>query len=260
GRSVVWAEHKKGHVKVIELARLSPCREPVPARESPCFFCKKREESGEGYEKAPSYSFKQELSNMLKGTARSLRSDPVQSRDEVYTVQAVSEEVKTIWVTEIRKLLTGQLEACQRGKSQRGPDQFTSDTSSTNRLVKNECSNLRSGGVEKQKTEEERGKEFENILRTWNNTESQSFETKPKRQDIRSDPTPLETGPHPNLGGVRWFSTSSLFQNRRRGWSKGSLSLDASVEHDGYFSAEEHMTSDPRRRRKENRVKMSCSL
>jgi len=30
--------------------------------------------------------------------------------------------------------------------------------------VKNECSNLRSGGVEKQKTEEERGKEFENIL------------------------------------------------------------------------------------------------
>lgn len=135
----------------------------------------------------------------------------------------MSEEVKTIWVTEIRKLLTGQLEACKgiglvlclfgkkymmhsddrfntdalnacpcyvEASQQRAPDQFTSDTSSTNRyeythdhiytfilelilkheikhilrLVKNEHGNLRSGGVEKQKTEEERGKELENIL------------------------------------------------------------------------------------------------
>ncbi|KAI2660679.1 Guanine nucleotide exchange factor DBS [Labeo rohita] len=219
GSFSVWAEHKRGHVKVMELARFKPMQRHLFLHQKALLFCKRREESGEGYEKAPSYSFKQELS-------------------------AASEEVKTIWVTEIRKLLTGQLEACK------GMD-----------LVL-DC-NLRSGGVEKPKTEEERSKELENILepRTTGRAKgsSFSFETKPKRQDIRSDPTPLETGPHPNMGGVRWFSTSSLFQNRRRGWTKGSLSLDASVEHDGYFSAEEQMTSDPEEEKEDKMVRDQCA-
>ncbi|XP_056116661.1 guanine nucleotide exchange factor DBS isoform X7 [Rhinichthys klamathensis goyatoka] len=266
GSFSVWAEHKRGHVKVIELARFKPMQRHLFLHEKALLFCKRREESGEGYEKAPSYSFKQELSMAAIGITEHAKGDSKKfeiwssSRDEVYTVQAVSEEVKTIWVTEIRKLLTGQLEACKEASQQRAPDQFTSDTSSTNRLVKNERSNLRSGGVEKQKTEEERGKELENILEPGTTQRvkgsSFSFETKPKRQDIRSDPTPL--GPHPNLGGVRWFSTSSLFQNRRRGWSKGSLSLDASVEHDGYFSAEEQMTSDPEEEKEDKLVHDHC--
>ncbi|XP_051762012.1 guanine nucleotide exchange factor DBS isoform X4 [Ctenopharyngodon idella] len=255
GSFSVWAEHKRGHVKVIELARFKPMQRHLFLHEKALLFCKRREESGEGYEKAPSYSFKQELSMAAIGITETAKGDSKKfeiwsrSRDEVYTVQAVSEEVKTIWVTEIQKLLTGQLEAYKEARQQKAPEQFTSETSSTNRLVKNESSNLRSGGAEKQKTEEERGKELENILEPGMTQRAKgssfSFETKPKRQDIRSDPTPLETGPHPNLGGVRWFSTSSLFQNRRRGWTKGSLSLDASVEHDGYFSAEEQVTSDP---------------
>ncbi|XP_067300015.1 guanine nucleotide exchange factor DBS isoform X2 [Pseudorasbora parva] len=247
GSFSVWAEHKRGHVKVIDLARFKPMQRHLFLHEKAVLFCKRREESGEGYEKAPSYSFKQELSMAAIGITEHAKGDSKKfeiwssSRDEVYTVQAVSEEVKTIWVTEIRKLLTGQLEACKEASQQRAPEQFTSDGSSTS-------SKLRSGGVDKQKTEEE-GKELEDILEPGTTQRAKgssfSFETKPKRQDIRSDPTPLETGPHPNLGGVRWFSTSSLFQNRRRGWSKGSLSLDASVENDGYFSAEEQMTSDP---------------
>ncbi|XP_048049672.1 guanine nucleotide exchange factor DBS isoform X2 [Megalobrama amblycephala] len=258
GSFSVWAEHKRGHVKVIELARFKPMQRHLFLHEKALLFCKRREESGEGYEKAPSYSFKQELSMAAIGITETAKGDSKKfeiwssSRDEVYTVQAVSEEVKTIWVTEIRKLLTGQLEAYKEARQQKAPEQFTSENSSTNR--KNESRNLRSGGVEKQKTEEERGKELENILEPGMTQRAKgasfSFETKPKRQDIRSDPTPL--GPHPNLGGVRWFSTSSLFQNRRRSthteytrWTKGSLSLDASVEHDGYFSAEEQVTSDP---------------
>ncbi|XP_043105676.1 guanine nucleotide exchange factor DBS isoform X2 [Puntigrus tetrazona] len=260
GSFSVWAEHKRGHVKVMELARFKPMQRHLFLHEKALLFCKRREESGEGYEKAPSYSFKQELSMAAIGITEHAKGDSKKfeiwssSRDEVYTVQAVSEEVKTIWVTEIRKLLTGQLEACKEASQQRAPEQFSSDGSSTNRLVRNERSNLRNGGVEKPKADEERDKELENILepRTTGRAKgsSFSFETKPKRQDIRSDPTPL--GPHPNMGGVRWFSTSSLFQNRRRGthteytrWTKGSLSLDASVEHDGYFSAEEQVTSDP---------------
>ncbi|KTF93024.1 hypothetical protein cypCar_00029058 [Cyprinus carpio] len=208
GSFSVWAEHKRGHVKVMELARFKPMQRHLFLHQKALLFCKRREESGEGYEKAPSYSFKQELSMAAIGITEHAKGDSKKfevwsrSRDEVYTVQAVSEEVKTIWVTEIRKLLTGQLEACKEASQQRAPEQFSSDTSSTNRLVRNERSNLRSGGVQKPKADEERGKELENIL-------------------------------EPRMTG------------RAKGWTKGSLSLDASVEHDGYFSAEEQVTSDP---------------
>ncbi|XP_073711306.1 guanine nucleotide exchange factor DBS isoform X2 [Misgurnus anguillicaudatus] len=258
GSFSVWAEHKRGHVKVMELARFKPMQRHLFLHEKALLFCKRREESGEGYEKAPSYSFKQELSMRAIGITEHAKGDSKKfeiwssSRDEVYTVQAASEEIKTIWVTEIRKLLTGQLEAC-KASQQKGPDQVTHDTSSTNR----------SGGVEKQNTEEEKGTEPENTLEprmTWRTKGSCRSETKPKRQDIRSDPTPLETGSHPNLGGVRWFSTSTLFQNRRRSthseytrWTKGSLSLDASMEHVGYFSAEEQVTSDPEEEKQEKK-------
>ncbi|XP_026073823.1 guanine nucleotide exchange factor DBS isoform X3 [Carassius auratus] len=243
GSFSVWAEHKRGHVKVMELARFKPMQRHLFLHEKALLFCKRREESGEGYEKAPSYSFKQELSMAAIGITEHAKGDSrkfeiwSRSRDEVYTVQAVSEEAKTIWVTEIQKLLTGQLEACKglcyvEVSQQRAPEQFSSDISSTNRLVRNESSNFRSGGVDKLSTEEERCKELENILepRTTGRAKgsSFSFETKPKRQDIRSDPTPL-------------------------GWTKGSLSLDASVEHDGYFSAEEQVTSDPEEE-KENKM------
>lgn len=62
GSFSVWAEHKRGHVKVIELARFKPMQRHLFLHEKALLFCKRREESGEGYEKAPSYSFKQELS------------------------------------------------------------------------------------------------------------------------------------------------------------------------------------------------------
>ncbi|XP_051563973.1 guanine nucleotide exchange factor DBS-like isoform X2 [Myxocyprinus asiaticus] len=235
GSFSVWAEHKRGHVKVMELARFKPMQRHLFLHEKALLFCKRREESGEGYEKAPSYSFKQELSMSAIGITEHAKGDSKKfeicssSRDEVYTVQALSEDVKTMWVTEIRKLLTGQLEACKEASQPKPPDQFTSNTSSTNRLVKND-SNHRSGGVEKQKTEEERGKDLENIPepRMTERTKGSSCcsETKPKRHDIWSDPTPL-------------------------GWTKGSLSLGASVEHDGYFSAEEQVASDPEEEREE---------
>uniref|UniRef100_A0AAY5EJX5 Mcf.2 cell line derived transforming sequence-like b n=1 Tax=Electrophorus electricus TaxID=8005 RepID=A0AAY5EJX5_ELEEL len=141
GSFSVWAEHKRGHVKVIELARFKPMQRHLFLHERALLFCKRREESGEGYEKAPSYSFKQELSMNAIGITEHAKGDSKKfeiwsrSKDEVYTVQAASEEIKTVWVREIQKLLTGQLEAC-RGSFP-------------------------------------------------------SAETKAKRQDIKSDPTPL---------------------------------------------------------------------
>lgn len=62
GSFSVWTEHKKGHAKVKDLARFKPMQRHLFLHEKALLFCKKREENGEGYEKAPSYSFKQSLS------------------------------------------------------------------------------------------------------------------------------------------------------------------------------------------------------
>uniref|UniRef100_A0A8C2I9T6 Mcf.2 cell line derived transforming sequence-like b n=1 Tax=Cyprinus carpio TaxID=7962 RepID=A0A8C2I9T6_CYPCA len=119
GSFSVWAEHKRGHVKVMELARFKPMQRHLFLHEKALLFCKRREESGEGYEKAPSYSFKQELSMAAIGITEHAKGDSKKfeiwsrSRDEVYTVQVSTKEAKTIWVTEIQKLLTGQLETCK---------------------------------------------------------------------------------------------------------------------------------------------------
>lgn len=62
GSFSVWTEHKKGHAKVKDLARFKPMQRHLFLHEKALLFCKRREENGEGYEKAPSYSFKQSLS------------------------------------------------------------------------------------------------------------------------------------------------------------------------------------------------------
>ena len=61
GSFSVWTDHKKGHAKVKDLARFKPMQRHLFLHEKAVLFCKKREENGEGYEKAPSYSFKQSL-------------------------------------------------------------------------------------------------------------------------------------------------------------------------------------------------------
>ncbi|XP_027008301.2 guanine nucleotide exchange factor DBS isoform X2 [Tachysurus fulvidraco] len=247
GSFSVWAEHKRGHVKMMDLARFKPMQRHLFLHEKALLFCKKREENGEGYEKAPSYSFKQELSMRAIGITEHAKGDHkkfeiwLSSRDEVYTVQAPSEEIKTTWVREIRKLLTGQLEACREASQQRP----TAEDNSVERPVRDGQSN---GEVEKQRTEEEGGNEPNSPVDKKPDRARSSFsgtDNKPKRQDIKSDPTPLETGSHPHLSGVRWLSTSSLFQNRRKGWIKSSVSMDPSLGHDGYFVPEDQVTSEP---------------
>ncbi|KAM9710124.1 guanine nucleotide exchange factor DBS isoform 5-T5 [Menidia menidia] len=129
GSFSVWTEHKKGHAKVKDLARFKPMQRHLFLHEKALLFCKKREENGEGYEKAPSYSFKQSLSMSAVGITENAKGDNKKfeiwcnSREEVYIVQAPSTEVKTTWVNEIRKVLTTQLQACREASQQRGPDQ-----------------------------------------------------------------------------------------------------------------------------------------
>uniref|UniRef100_A0A8C1J0Z2 Mcf.2 cell line derived transforming sequence-like a n=1 Tax=Cyprinus carpio TaxID=7962 RepID=A0A8C1J0Z2_CYPCA len=286
GSFSVWTEHKKGHVKVKDLARFKPMQRHLFLHEKALLFCKRREENGEGYEKAPSYSFKHSLSMSAVGITENPKGDNKKfeiwcnSREEVYIVQASTPEIKTAWVNEIRKVLTGQLKAYREASQQKSSDQISqltpTSTSLTQSPFKTNPKTLKKG--EEKKTEPtaadsstavllkndkvkdeivtspttERAavakKRF--TLQGFSNLKSQkeliapcggksltlpmvtlctpgssppSPDHKTKRHEIKSDPTPFGF----------------------RGFSKASLSVDASEENDGYSSAEDPMNSDP---------------
>ncbi|XP_056144826.1 guanine nucleotide exchange factor DBS isoform X3 [Lampris incognitus] len=309
GSFSVWTEHKKGHAKVKDLARFKPMQRHLFLHEKALLFCKRREENGEGYEKAPSYSFKQSLSMSAVGITENAKGDNKKfeiwcnSREEVYIVQAPTTEVKTTWVNEIRKVLTTQLEAYREASQQRATEQVfqfppmsgsvsLSPFKSGQRSLKrgeekkaepcspdaNSSSSPKPTGKDETVTSptSDRAavakKRFTlqglSSLKTQKEpscTDDKSLtlpvtflpsagsptspDHKTKRHEIKSDPTPFgfkDTGsPPPHLGTVRWFSTSSLLQAKRRGWTKATLSLDASEENDGYSSAEDPLNSDP---------------
>ncbi|XP_069581089.1 guanine nucleotide exchange factor DBS isoform X2 [Brachyistius frenatus] len=115
----VWTEHKKGHSKVKDLARFKPMQRHLFLYDKVLLFCKKREETTDGHDKTPSYSFKHSLKMSAVGITENVKGDSKKfevwynGREEVYIIQAPSMDVKTMWVSEIRKVLTGQLEACR---------------------------------------------------------------------------------------------------------------------------------------------------
>ncbi|XP_028809892.1 guanine nucleotide exchange factor DBS isoform X9 [Denticeps clupeoides] len=256
----VWTEHKKGHSKVKDLARFKPMQRHLFLHEKALLFCKKREENGEGYEKAPSYSFKHSLSMSAVGITENAKGDNKKfevwwnSREEVYIIQAASPEMKTAWVNEIRKVLTGQLKACKDASQQKTSDQiFPLPSTNTGSIS---LSPFKSSQKSIKKGEEKKAESAGPDTYASSSPKSTdkakgsppSPDHKTKRHEIKSDPTPFgfrETGPHISLTRVRWLSTSSLLQAKRRGWTKASLSMDASEEHDGYSSAEDPLNSDP---------------
>ncbi|XP_041790503.1 guanine nucleotide exchange factor DBS isoform X1 [Chelmon rostratus] len=115
----VWTDHKKGHSKVKDLARFKPMQRHLFLYDKMLLFCKKREENTDGHEKTPSYSFKHSLKMSAVGITENVKGDIKKfevwynGREEVYIIQAPSMDVKNTWVSEIRKVLTGQLEACR---------------------------------------------------------------------------------------------------------------------------------------------------
>ncbi|XP_053160919.1 probable guanine nucleotide exchange factor MCF2L2 isoform X5 [Hemicordylus capensis] len=115
----VWTDHKKGHNKVKDLARFKPMQRHLFLYAKILLFCKKREENTDGHEKSPSYSFKNSLKMSTVGITENVKGDNKKfeiwynGREEVYIIQASSVELKNTWVSEIRKVLTGQLEACR---------------------------------------------------------------------------------------------------------------------------------------------------
>ncbi|XP_065437076.1 guanine nucleotide exchange factor DBS isoform X16 [Chrysemys picta bellii] len=125
----VWTDHKKGHSKVKDLARFKPMQRHLFLHEKAVLFCKKREENGEGYEKAPSYSYKHSLNMTAVGITENAKGDSKKfeiwynAREEVYIIQAPTPEIKATWVNEIRKVLTSQLQACREASQHRTLEQ-----------------------------------------------------------------------------------------------------------------------------------------
>uniref|UniRef100_A0A671MYV6 Guanine nucleotide exchange factor DBS-like n=1 Tax=Sinocyclocheilus anshuiensis TaxID=1608454 RepID=A0A671MYV6_9TELE len=139
----VWTDHKKGHSKVKDLARFKPMQRHLFLYHKMLLFCKKREETSDGHEKSPSYSFKHSLKMSSVGITENVKGDIKKfeiwynGREEVYIVQAPSMEVKNTWVSEIRKVLTSQLEACRGISEQTSLNSPFTQTRSTKKLVTN---------------------------------------------------------------------------------------------------------------------------
>ncbi|KAM4711177.1 guanine nucleotide exchange factor DBS isoform 1-T1 [Anableps anableps] len=261
GSFSVWTEHKKGHAKVKDLARFKPMQRHLFLHEKALLFCKRREENGEGYEKAPSYSFKHSLSMSAVGITESAKGDNKKfeiwsnSREEVFIVQAPTAEIKTAWVNEIRKVLTQQLKACRDATQQKSSD--SPNPTSNNSSIS--LSPFRSSGQKSQKKQDEKKVE-PNVT-----SEANSCPSPKQKDEAVTSPTTDRSSVakkrftlqgFSNLKSPKGSALSPEHTSKRhsvksdptpfgfKGWNKPSLSADASEENDGFSSGEDPMTSD----------------
>ncbi|XP_027530857.1 guanine nucleotide exchange factor DBS isoform X2 [Neopelma chrysocephalum] len=279
----VWTDHKKGHAKVKDLARFKPMQRHLFLHEKAVLFCKKREENGEGYEKAPSYSYKHSLNMAAVGITENVKGDAKKfeiwynAREEVYIIQAPTAEVKATWVNEIRKVLTSQLQACREASQHRTLEQTQSlplplPASSCASPSRNHIRNTKK--MEEKKADltslegyvttvapkyPEKGKDDSSstsecsvlskkrfTLQGFTNLKSQKETPSPSAKS-QTLPMILLTGPasptSPDKKAKRHEVVSDPTPFGLRGWAKPSHSLDASEENDGWSSAEEPLNS-----------------
>ncbi|KAM7388777.1 hypothetical protein PAMP_024927 [Pampus punctatissimus] len=89
----VWTDHKRGHSKVKDLARFKPMQRHLFLYDKTLLFCKKRDETTDGHEKTPSYSFKHSLKMSAVGITENVKGDIKKfevwynGREEVYIIQ-----------------------------------------------------------------------------------------------------------------------------------------------------------------------------
>uniref|UniRef100_A0A8C0G6F7 MCF.2 cell line derived transforming sequence like n=1 Tax=Chelonoidis abingdonii TaxID=106734 RepID=A0A8C0G6F7_CHEAB len=259
----VWTDHKKGHSKVKDLARFKPMQRHLFLHEKAVLFCKKREENGEGYEKAPSYSYKHSLNMTAVGITENAKGDSKKfeiwynAREEVYIIQAPTPEIKATWVNEIRKVLTSQLQAC-RGKTfsfllPSTQCSFVLETPFyTSELIQGRTVKK----VEERKTDPtspegyvtsvapkypEKGKDDTVI-----NSTSECSALSKKRftlQGFTNLKSQKASPTSPDKKAKRHEVKSDPTPFGLRGWAKTSHSLDASEENDGWSSAEDPLNS-----------------
>ncbi|XP_074520655.1 guanine nucleotide exchange factor DBS-like [Halichoeres trimaculatus] len=261
GSFSVWTEHKKGHAKVKDLARFKPMQRHLFLHEKALLFCKRREENGEGYEKAPSYSFKHSLSMSAVGFTENAKGDNKKfeiwcnSRDEVFIVQAPNPEIKTSWVNEIRKVLTQQLQACRDAIQQKSSDPVSPSQTSNNTTIS--LSPFRSNVQKNQKKQEEKKepstisevnyspKHKDEAVTSPTSDRSSVAKKRFTLQGFSNLKSPKGSALSPEHGSKRHMVKSDPTPFGFKGWNKASLSVDASEENDGYSSGEDPMNSDP---------------
>ncbi|XP_032907097.1 guanine nucleotide exchange factor DBS isoform X3 [Catharus ustulatus] len=259
----VWTDHKKGHTKVKDLARFKPMQRHLFLHEKAVLFCKKREENGEGYEKAPSYSYKHSLNMAAVGITENVKGDAKKfeiwynAREEVYIIQAPTPEVKATWVNEIRKVLTSQLQACREASQHRTLEQTQSlplplpasscaspsrnHTRNTKKMEekKADLTSLEGCGTTVAPKYPEKGKDNTSSTSECSVLSKKRFTlqgfTNLKSQ--KASPT------SPDKKAKRHEVVSDPTPFGLRGWAKPSHSLDASEENDGWSSAEEPLNS-----------------
>ncbi|XP_074768743.1 putative guanine nucleotide exchange factor MCF2L2 isoform X9 [Athene noctua] len=197
----VWTDHKKGHNKVKDLARFKPMQRHLFLYTKMLLFCKKREENTDGHEKTASYSFKNSLKMSTVGITENVKGDNKKfeiwynGREEVYIIQASSVELKNTWISEIRKVLTGQLEACREASQlhQRITESVyhaPMDSSNASRYSR------KSSSIYENKSETSNVETSNNKNRNSSPSARQKRgplvpAVKVKRHEIKSDPTPL---------------------------------------------------------------------
>ncbi|XP_010223628.1 PREDICTED: guanine nucleotide exchange factor DBS isoform X2 [Tinamus guttatus] len=252
GSFSVWTDHKKGHSKVKDLARFKPMQRHLFLHEKAVLFCKKREENGEGYEKAPSYSYKHSLNMAAVGITENVKGDAKKfeiwynAREEVYIIQAPTPEVKATWVNEIRKVLTSQLQACREASQHRTLEQTHSLP-----LPATSCTSPSRNNIRNAKKMEERKSDLVSP-EGFGTTVAPKYPEKGKEtpsSTAKSQTLPmiLLTGPasptSPDKKAKRHEVVSDPTPFGLRGWAKTSHSVDASEENDGWSSADDPLNS-----------------
>ncbi|XP_029460538.1 guanine nucleotide exchange factor DBS isoform X8 [Rhinatrema bivittatum] len=266
GSFSVWTEHKKGHSKVKDLARFKPMQRHLFLHEKAVLFCKKREENGEGYEKAPSYSYKHSLKMTAVGITENVKGDSKKfeiwynAREEVYIIQAPTAEIKATWVNEIRKVLTSQLEACREASQHRSLEQTQSlplPTLSNTSPSRSQSRNIRK--LEERKTDPSISPESyitSVVLPKYPEKGKDDTVTSPTSECSALSKKRFTLQGFTNLKNQKASPTSPDKKVKRhevksdptpfglRGWSRTSQSLDASEENnDGWSSADDPLNS-----------------
>lgn len=130
GSFSVWTEHRKD--KIRDLLRKPSCRH-IFLYEKSVLFCKKKDEP-QNVDRA-SYVYKNSLLTSQLGLTENVKGDKkkfelwLRDRVEVYIIQATSTEVKSLWVTEVKKVLLDQFEVI-RGTFRNASGDITADKSS----------------------------------------------------------------------------------------------------------------------------------
>ncbi|XP_031411034.1 probable guanine nucleotide exchange factor MCF2L2 isoform X7 [Meleagris gallopavo] len=197
----VWTDHKKGHNKVKDLARFKPMQRHLFLYTKMLLFCKKREENTDGHEKTASYSFKNSLKMSTVGITENVKGDNKKfeiwynGREEVYIIQASSVELKNTWISEIRKVLTGQLEACREASQlhQRITESVYHAPMNSSNMARY---SRKSSSIYENKSETSNVEASNNKNRNSSPSARQKRgplvpAVKVKRHEIKSDPTPL---------------------------------------------------------------------